>query len=92
MSEGGLFNGVLSIHREFECRLLVCLHDGSAASFLVGMQEEDVRIKSEKKKQRLLEEESRRVLKRKGALELFRMLIFFFTAMFELGLKSSGYL
>lgn len=33
LSEGGLFNGVLSIHREFECRLLVCLHDGLAAEF-----------------------------------------------------------
>lgn len=49
MSEGGLFNGVLSIHREFECRLLVCLHDGSAARFLVVMQEKDMRIKKEKK-------------------------------------------
>lgn len=31
LSEGGLFNGVFSIHREFECFLLVRLHDGSAA-------------------------------------------------------------
>lgn len=33
LSEVGLFNGVLSIHEEFECRLLVCLHDGLAAEF-----------------------------------------------------------
>ena len=33
LSEGGLFNGVLSIRGEFECRLLACLHDGSAAGF-----------------------------------------------------------
>lgn len=33
LSEGGLFNGVLSIYGEFDCRLLVCLHDGLAAVF-----------------------------------------------------------
>lgn len=31
LSEGGLFNGMVSIHGEFERRLLVCLHDGLAA-------------------------------------------------------------
>lgn len=33
LSEGGVFNGVLSIHREFECCLLACSHDGLAAGF-----------------------------------------------------------
>lgn len=73
MSEGGLFNGVLSIHGEFECRLLVCLHDGLAARFLVVMQENEGQIKKEKAGEGETAAVRAPKKKKEGVLELFKI-------------------
>lgn len=48
LSEGGLFNGVLWIHREVECRLVSCLHDILAAGFSLWCGRQMYRLQRKK--------------------------------------------